>query len=304
MDNKAFKYIIDKLNTGECTELLFSANGKEYIRRFVKKDRLIILGGGHVSLDLYRMALMLDFDIFVVDDRPMFANNDRFPEAQVICDDLVSAINSLGITDKDYVCVITRGHRWDRECVETVLSGFMPYYLGMISSRRRAEGLKELLTENGFEKDRVEAIHAPIGLKIGAMTTAEIALSICAEMIAERRRERYIAKDNELVQTAVCYEMLNFLSAPNEPCAVLIVLSSTGSTPVKSGSMMALTQSGTAFGTIGGGCSEAAAMNKARRLIGSGKSAVISFDMSDEVAADSGMVCGGEMTVYIEDIAY
>ncbi len=304
MDNKAFKYIIDKLNRGECPELLFSANGKEYIRRFVKKDRLIILGGGHVSLDLYRMALMLDFDIFVVDDRPMFANNDRFPEAQVICDDFVSAINSLGITDKDYVCVITRGHRWDRECVETVLSGIMPHYLGMISSRRRAEGLKELLIENGFEKDRVEEIHAPIGLKIGAMTTAEIALSICAEMIAERRRERYIAGENELVQTDVCYEMLNFLSAPDKPCAVLIVLSSTGSTPVKSGSMMALTQSGAAFGTIGGGCSEAAAMNKARRLIGSGKSAVISFDMSDEVAADSGMVCGGEMTVYIEDIAY
>lgn len=302
MDAYIFKEIFDKLGAGESPGLVFRAGGIEYTRRFVKRDRLIILGGGHVSFDLYRMTLLLDFDIVVVDDRPTFANSARFPEARVICDSFTGAVSSLNITDKDYVCVITRGHRWDRECVETVLSGTMPRYIGMISSRRRAEGLKALLLENGFSKDRLDAVHSPIGLDIGAVTTAEIALSICAEMIAEKRRERYSSGENELVQTEVSYDMLGFLSAPDEPCAVLIVLSSAGSTPVKSGSMMALGRSGKAYGTIGGGCSEAAAMNKARRLIGTGKSAVISFDMSDEVAADSGMVCGGEMTVYIEDM--
>ena len=199
--------------------------------------------------------------------------------------------------------MLTRGHKWDRECIEKILSGAMPYYLGMISSRRRAEGLKDILIEKGYDKDRVAAVHAPIGLDIGAATTAEIALSICSEMIHEKRRERRRPADNELLQTDVNLDVLRYLAYSDEPRAFLMVLRSTGSTPVKSGSMMAADILGNGHGTIGGGCSEAAAVNKARRLIGSGKSAVITFDMTDEVAADSGMVCGGEMNVYIADVS-
>lgn len=303
MDRKIFADIADGLGRGESAELTVRVDDTEYTRRFVRSDRLILLGGGHVSLDVCRLALFLGFDVVVADDRHMFANSERFPEAQVICDSFENAIDRIGITDKDYVCVLTRGHKWDRECIEKIISGTMPYYLGMISSRRRAEGLKDILLEKGYDKDRVAAVHAPIGLDIGAATTAEIALSICSEMIHEKRRERRRPADNELLQTDVNLDALRYLAYSDEPRAFLMVLRSTGSTPVKSGSMMAADILGNGRGTIGGGCSEAAAVNKARRLIGSGKSAVITFDMTDEVAADSGMVCGGEMTVYIADVS-
>ena len=302
MRSEAFREILLRLDRGESPELVLSANGKDYIRRFVAGDRLILLGGGHVSLDVYRMALMLDFSITVVDDRPSFANHGRFPEAEVICDSFVSAIEKLEITERDYVCVLTRGHQWDRQCVEAILSGKMPYYLGMISSRRRAEGLKALLAEQGYEQARIDTLRAPIGLPVGAMTTAEIALSICAEMISERRKTKYIPRDNELLQTNVDLGMLSYLASSEEPRAVLTVLSSSGSTPVKGGSMMAVNRLGATRGTIGGGCSEAAALVNARKLIGTGQSKVMTFDMSDEVAAENGMVCGGEMTVLIEDV--
>ena len=302
MDKIVFSDILERLDRGESPELIIKTDSAEYIRRFVQGDRLILLGCGHVSLDVYRMALMLDFDIVAVDDRPSFANYERFPEAQIVCDSFENAIKALDINERDYVCVLTRGHKWDRVCVETILSGTMPYYLGMISSRRRAEGLKEILLEQGFDKEKIDALRAPIGLNIGAATTAEIALSICAEMIGEKRRERYIPRENELMQTDINLDTLRYLAEGSEPRAVLVVLGSTGSTPVKSGSMMAVNAVGIGHGTIGGGCSEAAAMTKARRIIGSGKSTVLTFDMSNEVAADNGMVCGGEMTVYIEDV--
>ena len=97
-------------------------------------------------------------------------------------------------------------------------------------------------------------------------------------------------------------ELLRYLAEGEEPRAMVTVLCSCGSTPVKSGSMMAVNQLGKTIGTVGGGCGEAAAINKARRLIGTGRSAVLHIDMSNEVAADNDMVCGGEMTVLIEDI--
>ena len=302
MKSSVFTEIIDKLNRGESPEIILSADRKEYIRRFEKSDRLILLGGGHVSLDVYRFAIMLGFTVTVVDDRPTFANEERFPQADVICDSFLSAIEQLHITEQDYVCVLTRGHRWDKECVEAIFSGTMPYYLGMIGSRRRVAGLKEALAEEGFDADRIEQLHAPIGLNIGAVTTAEIALSICAELVQEKRKVQRISKENELMQTNVDWKLLNFLADTDEPCALVTVLSSTGSTPVKSGSMMVVNRLGQTVGTIGGGCSEAAAIAKARRIIGTGRSDVITIDMSNEVAAENGMVCGGEMTVLTEDI--
>lgn len=302
MDQKIFSDILEQINRGENAEWLVFADGKEYIRRFEPKERLILLGCGHVSLDVYRMALLLGFEITVVDDRPDFANQARFPKATVICDDFRSAISKLDISERDYVCVLTRGHRWDRECVEAILSGRMPYYLGMIGSRRRVAGLRESLLENGFDADKIDQLHAPIGLSIGALTTAEIALSICAELIAEKRRDGRRPSDNELMQTNTDVEMLRYLAASDEPRAVLLVLSSSGSTPVKSGSIMAVNALGKGYGTIGGGCSEAAAVVRARRIIGTGKSAVIDIDMTNEVAAENGMVCGGEMRVLIENV--
>lgn len=302
MKASVLQELLDQLNRGESPDLILSADGQTYIRKFAAADRLILLGCGHVSIDVYCLAKTIGFDVVAVDDRPMFANFERFPDAQVICDEFISAIKKLRITRRDYVCVLTRGHLWDAQCIRAILSGEMPYYLGLISSKKRATGLREILIEEGFRKEDIDAIHAPIGLKIGAMTTAEIAVSICAELIQERHKQYVKPRENELTQTNVDYDLLRYLATSVEPRALVTVLSSTGSTPVKSGSMMAVNALGHVAGTVGGGCGEAAAINKARRIIGRGDQAVLHIDMSNEVAADNDMVCGGTMTVLIENI--
>ena len=303
MKKTVFRELIDALCRDGSAELRVDCGDHTYIRKFTAKSRLIILGGGHVGLALSRMAAMLDYTVVVVDDRPAFANYERFPEAeQVICDSFENAIRSLEIGSRDYVCVLTRGHRWDQHCVEAILSGEMPYYLGMIGSRRRVAGLKECLAQKGYDAVRIDRLHAPIGLPIGAQTPAEIALSICAEMVQIKRSERPVFEDNVLSYKQTDMPTLHCLADSKTPRAMLIVLRSDGSTPVESGSMMAVDALGNTFGTVGGGCSEAAAVNQARRLIGTGKSAVTEFDMSAEVAKENGMVCGGSMTVLLEDI--
>ena len=302
MKATVFQELLDQLNRGESPDLLLTADGRTYIRRFAKEDRLILLGCGHVSADVYRLARTIGFAVVAVDDRPTFANYERFPEAQIICDDFISAIEKLHITHRDYVCVLTRGHLWDAQCIRAILSGEMPYYLGLISSRKRAAGLKDILLEEGFCRDDIDAVHAPIGLRIGAMTTAEIAVSICAELIQERHKRYVKPRENELTQSNVDFDLLHYLASSDEPRALVTVLSSTGSTPVKSGSMMAVNALGHVAGTVGGGCSEAAAINKARRMLEKSENAVLHIDMSNEVAADNDMVCGGSMTVLIETV--
>ena len=302
MERSIFKNLLKTIERGESAALTLSADGTTYTRRFIPGDRLILLGGGHVSLDVYHMAFMLGFDVVAVDDRPEFCNKQRFPKAQVLCDSFENAIRKLHISARDYVCVLTRGHRWDRQCITAILSGEMPYYLGMISSRRRADGLRELLAEEGYDTEKLSRLHAPIGLNIGAMTTMEIALSICAEMIAEKRKIKTSPIENELIQNNVNIKMLRYLAESDEPRSLITVLSSTGSTPVKSGSMMAVNRLGKGYGTVGGGCGEAAAIAKARQIIGTGSSTVYEVEMTDDVAAEDGMVCGGVMSFLIEDI--
>ena len=304
MNKIEFRRIYDELNQGKTAYLNIKVEDSTLTRAFVPGDRLILLGGGHVSLALAKMAEMLDFSITVVDDRPTFANSERFPMAdRVICDRFEDAIDSLKIRGNDYVCVLTRGHQWDSVCVEKILKGdVMPYYFGMIGSRRRVEGMRAYLLDDGYDAERLAQLHAPIGLQIGGVTPAEIALSISAEMVMYRRQKPQTIGDDVMAQTNADLRTIMYLADGKEPRAMLLVLDSTGSTPVKSGAMMAVNALGKGYGTVGGGCSEAAAIAQARRIIGTGERRIIDIDMSDEVAAENGMVCGGSMRILIEDI--
>lgn len=298
----AIETVLQQLNTGNSADLHLQVGERSYCRRFVPTDRLIILGGGHIAVPLCEMASMLDFSVTVVDDRPEFACVSRFERAdKVICNGFSDAISELKIRRSDYVCVLTRGHRYDRECVRTILSGVMPAYLGMIGSRRRVKGLRDLLAEEGYDSEKIAQMHAPIGVMIGAVTPAEIAVSILAQIIECRRASVTDSQSDVLPQTNTDLAVPAFLSSKDAPRALLCVLDSTGSTPVKGGAIMAVSAFETA-GTIGGGCGEAEAIRQARRIIGTGEKKVIEVDMTNDVAAEDGMVCGGMMRVLIEDI--
>ncbi|MCD8116356.1 MAG: XdhC family protein [Oscillospiraceae bacterium] len=305
MEVSEFRAILEQVERGVPAVLVREAEGKVYRRRFCPEERLILLGGGHIAKVLCTMGALLDYSVTVVDDRPAYAQPSRFPEAdRVICDSFVDAIEGLKLRENDYVCVITRGHRWDGDCLRKILSGTMPYYLGMIGSSRRVAALLDLLGSEGFDVQALSRIHAPIGLRIGALTPAEIAVSICGELVqCRRQRPGEEAEVDLMPQENTDLSMLRFLAAGEGPRAMCLVLSTQGSTPVKAGAMMAVDRLGRGYGTVGGGCGEAEVMTAARRIIGTGGSRVVEVSMDEDVSALEGMACGGTMRVLVEDVA-
>ncbi len=158
-----------------------------FIERIAGAPRLIVFGGGHVGARVAEAASFAGWRVTVVDDRPDFADPARLPFAEqaVVCDfhDLPA---TLGVDSDTYVVVATRGHQHDALIVEQLARRDVRY-LGMLGSRRKVALTWRLLAGAGVPEERLDAIHAPIGLSIGADTPEEIAVSIVAEMIAVRR---------------------------------------------------------------------------------------------------------------------
>lgn len=275
---------------------------------FFPEERLIILGGGHVALALVEFAARVGFTVTVVDDRPSFASTARFPLARhVICDAFPKAIKELQITAYDYVAILTRGHRYDLDCLRMILNGTQPYYLGMIGSKRRVSGIREMLRAEGCTEDTLSRLCAPIGLNIGAMTPEEIGISIVSQLISKRRlcEVTEAEKNHKIVNGSdVDFEVLSELAAADRgPRAVVTVISSKGPTPRKAGAKMVIYPDGQLVGSIGGGCSEHEVIVRARKLIGTGAYEFFPVDLTGDVAEEEGMVCGGILTVLLEDLS-
>ena len=149
-------------------------------------ERLIICGGGHVSLALAHMASILDFDITVIDDREEFTRPELFPGAwRVLLADFSSLEKTLTVRREDYIAVMTRGHLCDTE-VERFALQTEASYIGVVGSRKKAAFVREKLTAEGYTKEQLDRVITPIGLPIGSETPAEIAVSIAAQLIAFR----------------------------------------------------------------------------------------------------------------------
>ena len=298
-----FGQILADVRGGGTAQHTLSAEGAVYVRRFCPRERLILLGCGHVSQALCGYGADLGFSVIAADDRPSFANRARFPAAeQVLCDSFENAIRALHIGETDYVAILTRGHRYDADCLRAILPGPFPRYLGMIGSKRRVEGLKELLTEEGFDPALLSRLHAPIGLPIQALTLPEIAIAIAAELIQCRRADSgRLRRSEALTEEGYSLPLLEFLAEDPTPKALITVCETAGSTPVKSGAMMAVDALNRTEGSVGGGCGEAQLLQMARRIIGTGTRRLVTVSMTNDVAAQAGMVCGGEMKVMIED---
>ncbi len=150
-------------------------------------SRVYIFGGGHVAQELAPVLSHVGFRCVVMDDRPEFADPRLFPTAeQVILGNLEKIDDFVTITSRDYVCVMTRGHAYDT-AVQAQILRRQPCYCGVIGSRKKAAGVRKALREDhGLTDDLLDRITTPIGLEIEAETPAEIAISICAQMIRHR----------------------------------------------------------------------------------------------------------------------
>ncbi|HKY07795.1 MAG TPA: XdhC/CoxI family protein [Candidatus Binatia bacterium] len=150
--------------------------------------KLIVVGAGHIAVPLVRMAKVMDFYVIVIDDRLLYANRERFPEAdEVLVGDMAQMLKEMAITPSCYIVLITRGHAYDEPCLRVVLPS-QAKYIGMIGSRRRIKAcFQRFRDEDKISEDLIEKVYAPIGLNIGTETPAEIALSILGEVVKVRR---------------------------------------------------------------------------------------------------------------------
>jgi xanthine dehydrogenase accessory factor len=159
------------------------------IERVSPPPLLLIVGGGHVGAALAQVAHLAGFDIAVQDDRPEWANADRFPQASQIGTGAIAPwLEPLLRHPQLYVALVTRGYRYDCEALQTLLSQPIAYaYIGMIGSAKRVHTVLQDVEKMGISSAALQRIYAPIGIEIGALTPEEIAVSICAELIQVRR---------------------------------------------------------------------------------------------------------------------
>ena len=151
--------------------------------------QVVLFGAGHISKDLCTIATRAGFRVTVVDDRAAFANTERFPEAVrvVAADTFAACFEALSIPPSAYCVVVTRGHAMDLECTDYALHT-PARYVGLIGSRVKVRNIVRRLAGTGrLDGVELERLHAPIGIDLGGGTHGEIAVSIVAELIAQRR---------------------------------------------------------------------------------------------------------------------
>jgi len=151
---------------------------------------LMIIGAGHVAIPLARMGALLDMRVVVVDDRPDYANKERFPDADEIFllqyDEQTEELSPIeaSIDPSTYVVVATWGY--DQPALAQILRGD-PAYVALVASPVKARTIFEGLRNEGIVDEKLVEVRTPAGLDIGAETPAEIALSILTEILAFSR---------------------------------------------------------------------------------------------------------------------
>ncbi len=265
-----------------------------YVELLTSTPRLIIFGGGHISVPMAQLGKILGFEVTVIDDRPEFVTAERFKDAdRLICCDYDQAFLELKDYKNSYYVVVTPGHKKDLQSVRNILNRSYAY-VGMIGSKVKVAKVQKALMEEGFSEEKRRELHAPIGLSLGGQTPSEIAVSIAAEIIRERN----------LVPTGVIEEeVLNGILKDTAPLIQAMIIEKRGSSPRGNGSRMLVKGDGSIRGTIGGGSVEFAAIQKSQAMLTTGESfAVEEYILSDAEGATLGMVCGGIIKVLFERV--
>ncbi len=178
-----------------CVPLLVQHEGKtvEYRLNIEPTPTLLIAGAGHVGMALAKVSAGLSFRVVVLDDRSDLLNPGRLPPPiETVAGNIEALLRRWPVDANTYVVIVTRGHAHDQRALHAVIDS-PAKYLGMIGSRRKIRLIFEDLESLGVPPARLQRVHAPIGLKIGALTVPEIAVSIAAELIQTRRAEAHQA---------------------------------------------------------------------------------------------------------------
>lgn len=164
---------------------------RAYIKVFAKREKLLIMGGGHLGAELYTLGKFLNKYVVVFDDREEFANRERFSEAdEIIFGTMKETVKNYSVDENSYIIIVTRGHENDKECLKAILDKKVsPKYIGMVGSRGKVLSTYKELLDEGYSKEELKKIYSPIGLDISSSEPKEIALGIMAEITAVKNQK-------------------------------------------------------------------------------------------------------------------
>jgi xanthine dehydrogenase accessory factor len=164
-----------------------TAEGRVFLTVYVPAPQLVAIGAVHISQALAPIAKLLGYDVTIVDPRTAFASPERFPDVKVIAEWPDKALPPLGVDRYTAFVALTHDPKIDDPALVHALSRDC-FYIGALGSRKTHARRVERLKQHGLSEADISRIHAPIGLDIGAVSPAEIAVAIMAQ-ITERLRE-------------------------------------------------------------------------------------------------------------------
>lgn len=274
--------------------ILKSAGQRIFVERFGAAPQLVVCGGGHVGASVVRLAKLLGLPVTALEDRPEFAEELRQAGADaVLCLPFAEGLAQIPGGQETYFVVVTRAHSCDIACLRSILQK-PAAYVGMMGSRKRAALVHTQLAELGLPQERIDALHAPIGLSIGAKTAQEIALSILAEIVS--------VKNSRQQTEGFSPALLAALEQQTAPAVLATIVGRHGSTPREEGSKMLVLPDGSAVGSVGGGIMEYRTQQLARELLEPGAAPCRLAAFTTEGASDAAAIaaCGGSMEVFLQ----
>jgi xanthine dehydrogenase accessory factor len=164
-----------------------------FLNVFVPPPRMILIGAVHITQALYPMAAAAGFDVTIIDPRTAFATPERFPDVPLHAEWPDSVLPGLAVDRYTAVATLTHDPKIDDPALIHAL-GKDCFYIGALGSKRTHAKRVERLTAAGFTERDIARIHAPIGLDLGAVSPAEIAVSVLAQIIRSLRQEGEEAK--------------------------------------------------------------------------------------------------------------
>ena len=164
-------------------------DGKVFLTVHVPPSQLVITGAVHISQALAPIAQLLGYDVTIVDPRTAFASIERFPDVKVIAEWPDVALPPIGIDHYTAFVALTHDPKIDDPGLALALKSDC-FYIGALCSRKtHARRVERLKAERGFTDNDIGRIHSPIGLDIGSVSPAEIAVAIIGEITQKLRQE-------------------------------------------------------------------------------------------------------------------
>jgi xanthine dehydrogenase accessory factor len=184
VDARATDAAVAVIPMGKSERFVTDNKDEVFVEGFTSPAAVVLVGGGHVNLQVAKIAEMAGFRIMVTDDRPEFASKERFPTAEALnVSPYEHCLDSFNISPNTAIVVGSRGHNFDDVALEAAVRTSASY-VGLLGSKRKAILIFEALLKRGAPVERIKQVRSPVGLDLGGRSPEEIAISIMAEIVA------------------------------------------------------------------------------------------------------------------------